>query len=82
MNREELELVALKETIEETDFVFPNEHLGVGDKFLLKLAIRNAFDYFSRIEQRVPFGSYRFIYRLNEEMKSFGYIGKEMTLIP
>lgn len=82
MDKAQLELVSLRETIEEAAWVFPNEHLGVGDKFLLRLATINAFDHFSKVESRVPFRSYRFLYWLNEEMKSFGYTGKKMELVP
>ena len=82
MGRQELEMIALKETIEEKDFSFPNDKLGVADKFLLKLVIHDAFDYFSKLEEKVPFRSYRFIYCVNECMKDWGYNGKELPIIP
>ena len=50
MTNEEKELKALEEAIEYSDFTFPNEHLGVADKFLIRLIINNTLRSLSQQE--------------------------------
>jgi hypothetical protein len=80
-DRQILERAALRSRLENSDWDFPNEHLGVADKFLLRLSIHHTFNALIKSGVR-NVGDYRFCYYLNEEMKDFGYVGKKLTMFP
>lgn len=69
---------AFEEFLADKDYCFPKDHLGVGDKFILKQIIASTFRQFQDSSGNVPFRSYGFTYWVNQEMKEHGYRARDL----
>jgi hypothetical protein len=63
----------MREIVEDSQRSFPDEHLGVADKFLLRLVTRESIFHFKKHSPIANFYSHKFIRFVEMEMERYGY---------